>query len=156
MPIGYYSEIDYLPLECWIKANSGQLNALRVDENKGNKENDQKAWLIIFNDFLKKVGVSEEYQDYLDALRRRAELDIEYNEGRGVDENGRINRDRFLLNEINELTARIDKYEKESKNQKASIWKTLNDLSRIEKRNIHAKDIYTLQYFELLKEHANG
>lgn len=146
MLTGYYSEIDYLPLECWIKANSGQYNALREDRNKGNKENDQKAWIIIFNDFLKKVGVSEEYQDYLDNLRMRAELDIEYN----------LNRERFILNQINELTAKINKYEQESQNTKASIWKTLNDLSRIEQRNIHAKDIYTLQYFELLKQHANG
>lgn len=146
MLTGYYSEIDYLPLECWIKANSGQYNALREDRNKGNKENDQKAWIIIFNDFLKKVGVSEEYQDYLDNLRMRAELDIEYN----------LNRERFILNQINELTAKIKKYEQESQNTKASIWNTLNDLSRIEQRNIHAKDIYTLQYFELLKKHANG
>ncbi len=146
MLTGYYLEIDYLPLECWIKANSGQYNALREDRNKGNKENDQKAWIIIFNDFLKKVGVSEEYQDYLDNLRMRAELDIEYN----------LNRERFILNQINELTAKINKYEQESQNTKASIWKTLNDLSRIEQRTIHAKDIYTLQYFELLKQHANG
>ncbi len=146
MLTGYYSEIDYLPLDCWIKANSGQYNALREDRNKGNKENDQKAWIIIFNDFLKKVGVSEEYQDYLDNLRMRAELDIEYN----------LNRERFILNQINELTAKINKYEQESQNTKASIWKTLNDLSRIEQRTIHAKDIYTLQYFELLKQHANG
>jgi hypothetical protein len=146
MLTGYYSEIDYLPLECWIKANSGQYNALREDRNKGNKENDQKAWIIIFNDFLKKVGVSEEYQDYLDNLRMRAELDIEYN----------LNRERIILNQINELTAKINKYEQESQNTKASIWKTLNDLSRIEQRTIHAKDIYTLQYFELLKQHANG
>lgn len=155
MLTGYYSEIDYLPLECWIKANSGVLCALRVkDENETDldysklwkKENDQKAWIIIFNDFLKKVGVSEEYQDYLDNLRMRAELDIEYN----------LKRERFILNQINELTAKINKYEQESQNTKASIWKTLNDLSRIEQRTIHAKDIYTLQYFELLKQHANG
>lgn len=155
MLTGYYSEIDYLPLECWIKANSGILCALRFkDENETdldysklwNKENDQKAWIIIFNDFLKKVGVSEEYQDYLDNLRMRAELDIEYN----------LNRERIILNQINELTAKIKKYEQESQNSKATIWNTLNDLSRIEQRNIHAKDIYTLQYFELLKKHANG
>lgn len=152
---GYYSDIEFLPLDRWIKANSGVLCALRVkDEDETNldyskywkKENDKKAWVNVFNDFLKRVGVSDEYQEYLNDLRRCSEMQIQYLE----------TRERALLNDINLIKARIEKYEKDNRESKATIWNTLNDLSRVEGRTIVAKDLMTLQYFELLKKHSNG
>lgn len=147
---GYYTEIDDLPLDRWIKANKSDnpiLCALRLDENKGNKENDKIAWELVFNDYLKKIGLSDEYQEYLDLVTLYNEKAIYYLD----------NRERYLLNELNEIQRKIDNMKASfGVDDKHSIHKSLNTISRIEGRQIKASDITTLQYFLLIKELKNG
>ena len=98
---GYYSELDLLPLDKWRAAKLGDLTALRLpgaEPTNHSAEADAKAWTAVSNDFLKKVGFSEEYNEFLDLLRQRAELCIQYLES----------RERFIVNQINEINAKID------------------------------------------------
>lgn len=147
---GYYTEIDDLPLDRWIKANKSDnpiLCALRLDDNKGNKENDKIAWELVFNDYLKKIGVSDEYQEYLDLISLYNEKAIYYLD----------NRERYLLNELNEIQRKIDNMKASfGVDDKHSIHNSLNTLSKIEGYRIKAFEITTLQYFLLIKSMKNG
>jgi hypothetical protein len=139
-----------LPLDRWIKANKSDnpiLCALRLDYNKGNKENDKIAWELVFNDYLKKIGVSEEYQEYLDLISLYNEKAIYYLD----------NRERYLLNELNEIQRKIDNMKASfGVDDKHSIHNSLNTLSKIEGYRIKAFEITTLQYFLLIKSMKNG
>ena len=143
----HYLEIDFLLLEKWILANQGKKEALRLDSSIGTDEDDKTAFNAVFDDFIKKVGLGEDYEEYIQLHVRRSELNIEYLE----------TRQRSLLNQINELTVKIDNFNKTNKTtNEGSIYKTLNILSKMQGYAITPQNIYTLQYFELLKQYNNG
>lgn len=143
----HYLEIDFLPLEKWISANQGKKEALRLDASIGTDEDDKTAFNTVFDDFIKKVGLGEDYEEYIQLHVRRSQLNIEYLE----------TRQRSLLNQINELTVKINNFNKDNKTtNEGSIYKTLNILSKMQGYAITPQNISTLQYFELLKQYNNG
>lgn len=145
---GYYLELDLLPLDKWRAAKLGDTSALRLpgsDATNHSAEADAKAWIAVSNDFLKKVGFSEEYNEFLELVKQRAELCIEYLES----------RERFIINQINEVNAKIDKFVAESKSDgKDDIFANLDTLSRVRGYKLRITDLTALEYFTMLKEHA--
>lgn len=145
---GYYLELDLLPLDKWRAAKMGDTSALRLpgaDPSNHSAEEDAKAWIAVSNDFLKKVGFSEEYNEFLELLRQRADLCIQYLES----------RERFIINQINEINAKIDKFVAESKSDgKDEIFANLDTLSRVRGYKLKITDLTALEYFTMLKEHA--
>jgi hypothetical protein len=145
---GYYSELDMLPLDKWRAAKMGDLTALRIptaDSTKHSAEADSKAWVAVSNDFLKKVGFSEEYNEWLELIKQRAELCIQYLES----------RERFIINQINEINAKIDKFVAESKSDgKDDIFANLDLLSRARGYQIRITDLTALQYFTMIKDYG--
>lgn len=139
----YYTEIDYFPLVNWSKCCKGELIHCRIDVSNGSESQDKEAWEVLFNDFIKKVGLGDEYNDYISLLKERANLQLDYLE----------NRNRRILNEINLLTNEIESYKKRIKSDsEGSITKTLNFLSKKQGYQIDIRKITTLAYFELIKE----
>jgi hypothetical protein len=115
----YYTGIEFLPFKLWLRASGGDLTALRLSPDKGDEENDRKAWGLCINDFIKRVGLSEEYAELLELYKLRAELCVQYLES----------RERFILNQINEYTAKIAKFA-EDEAQSVSVYKCLDILSK--------------------------
>ena len=143
----HYLEIDFLPLEKWISEKKKKKEALRLDASIGTDEDDKTAFNTVFDDFIKKVGLGEDYEEYIQLHVRRSQLNIEYLE----------TRQRSLLNQINELTVKINNFNKDNKTtNEGSIYKTLNILSKMQGYAITPQNISTLQYFELLKQYNNG
>jgi len=139
----YYSEIDDFPLWNWSKCCKGELIHCRIDVKEGSEKEDAEAWENIFNDFIAKIGLGDEYIEYLDLVKRRALLQLEYLE----------TRQRRVLNEVNLLTNTILSHKERIKSDSnGSIAKTLNWLSRREGYPVKIKDTTTLAYFELIKE----
>jgi len=139
----YYNEIDDFPLWNWSKCCKGELQYSRLDIKEGSEKEDSEAWEMLYNDFISKVGLGDEYNEYLELLRKRALLQLEYLE----------TRKRRVLNEVNLLTHSIESHKERIKSDSSgSITKTLNWLSKNQGYQINIKEITTLAYFDLIKE----
>jgi seryl-tRNA synthetase len=118
-----------------------------------NHKTDLEAWELCFNSYIRRIGLSTNYEDYLQNVKQRAELQLEYLLSNKAESGKLQKRDRNYLNEINRLTHLINEFIKQqSKNEHDSVMKHLNWLSKNEGRTIKIDDITTLQYFELIKE----
>lgn len=161
----YYLEIDELPLQAWIDCNKGRLTAARRTvpagqhnyfkrSGKQSEKNDHIAWGKLYDDFLKKVGLGEEFEELTRLIRERIELSIDYLEDL---QNGK--RVRSKLNAINALTAEIDLITKRTigkKGGETSVVKILNKIAS--KRGFHTPvdQLTTLGYFDLLRAFNAG
>jgi hypothetical protein len=149
---GYYSDIEQFPLQNWLNCNNGDLRFTRVRIAKGNRNNDLSAWETLYNDFLQRVGPSDEFSELIDMLIERAKLQREYLQ---TFQNG--TRVRRKLNAINELTSRIRNFHQTGRSEKTmSVSKILNLISKQQGYQVQIKDLTVLAYFELLKQFNNG
>lgn len=149
---GYYSDIEQFPLQNWLNCNNGDLRFARIRLEKGTRKNDLAAWEHLYNDFLTKVGPSDEFANLLDMLIDRAKLQREY---LTTFQNG--SRVRRKLNAINELTNKIRNFHETGRSEKSmSVSKILNLISKKQGYQVRIKDLTVLAYFELLKEYNNG
>ncbi|MBU3660997.1 MAG: hypothetical protein FGM14_14065 [Flavobacteriales bacterium] len=142
----YYLTIDECPLLAWKKANSGDYSDLRKKEatNKRNhnKQNDLKAWEMLYNDFLKVVGLSVEFENYLELVKQKIEALNEFIQ----------TRKRFTLNEINRIEAEIKQFNLTA-NKGLTIDEVLPLLSKHNKFHLRIKDLTVLEYFNYLKNY---
>lgn len=149
---GYYSDIEQFPLQNWLNCNNGDLRFTRVRMEKGTRKNDLAAWETLYNDFLKRVGPSDEFAELLEMLIERANLQRDY---LATIVNGA--RVRRKLNAINELTSKIRNFHTTGKSEKTmTVSKILNLISKKQGYQVRIKDLTVLAYFELLKEYNNG
>jgi hypothetical protein len=131
---------------------NGDLRSTRLNKKWGTKKLDAKAWEAIYDDFLAKVPRSDDFTEFLQNLVERAEIQAEFILSL---ENGV--RNRRLLNQINELTNKIQNYHMKGKAEKSlSITKMLNIMSKEQGYQLRIKDLTTLAYFELINSHNNG
>lgn len=138
----YYNEIDYFPLMNWIEANKGRLEFTRIEKKNGSEKEDLKAFEEIFNDFIKKVGFSEDYEKLTDLKKKLLIIGTKYLE----------TRERILLNDINVLNVQINDLKTSLVSSKNEYQIGLNYLSKKQGYTINSKDITTLEYFVMLKE----
>jgi len=137
----YYSTINELPLESWIKCTEGDLKYTRIDIEKGSEEIDEKCWNIIYDDYLKKQGLGKMMTKLLDCMidKTNAELDFV------------ISGDRFKLTECEMLETKLEQMLNNS-GSGMSISQCLIYLSKWMGSWINTKSITTKEYFDLLKE----
>lgn len=142
MSFQYYSQISKFPLQNWLDANSGDLKATRIDYNKGSDKEDAKAFETLYNDFIDKVGLSDEFIELINVTERLAQLQIKYLE----------TRERRLVNDMNILRAEISSLKSQLKGgETGNIYKVLNELGKMQGHIIRVSDLTTLHYFELIK-----
>lgn len=139
----YYLTIDKLPLQNWLDCNKGDLTATRLDSESGTQEDDLTHWETLYNDFIDKVGLSEEFNELMEETDRLTKLQLEYLKSRS----------RRLLNEINLLKASVARLKERISGSSGenNIYTTLVQLSRIQGHTLKVSDLTTLYYFELLK-----
>jgi len=145
---GYYLQVDECPMKAWRKAHENDFTYLRKDIAIGTPENDSKAWELLYNDFIKQVGLSPEFKEYLELIKLKIEAQLSFLES---EKNGF--RDRFLLNEIEYLTAEIDKFH-QSGGKGMTITETMIFLSKEQGYHLKETEITVLEYFTILR--TNG
>jgi len=144
----YYLKVDDCPLYAWRKAHDGDLTALR--KKGGNKESDSKAFDELYKDFIAKIGFSKEFKEYLDLIQRKTELQFQYMES---EKNGI--RNRFLLNKINAVLVKLEKYQN-LEVSKQTITSVLLKLGKMQGYHIKEREITILEYYELIKDYTDG
>lgn len=137
----YYQSVEDIPLFNWIKCTEGELKYVRKGK-KGNTDKDTEAWFAIYDDYIRSHGLSKKYQQMIKAMRKKAEIGLDY----------AIKRDRFSLTlleiEIQNLKMLLD-----NNGQGVSIEQSLVHLSRFVGYWIRSKEITAGEYFTLIKEY---
>lgn len=149
----YYLTVDECPLRVWRLCHEGDFTALRKDKKgvKHTKEEDNEAWNTLYNDFIKKIGLSPEFLEYLELIKEK--LDAQFDFVESYQATGK--RDRFILNKIKMLQAQIEQYQQTGKSG-LSMAATLVRLSKMQGYHIKESDISVIEYFELLKIYNDG
>lgn len=150
----YYLKVDDCPLKAWRKANEGDLKWLRSEKGKGTKEQDKKAWEELQDDFLRQIGLSKDYAEYLDLLRERAILQLEYLKSERK-RDGITIRNRALLNKIKILDVQINEH-RTGTGKGLTMHQVLMRLSKMQGYHIKETEISVLEYHNLLKEYSDG
>jgi len=141
----YYNSIKHLPLENWFECSDGNLEYSRKNLEVGNSKEDAKAWEIIYNDFLDKIGLSDDFMRYIELIKSKALKQLKFVESI---KNGQ--RNRFILNEIREITARIKNYEKTLSIGGMDKYELLSHLSEMQGYRIDPLTTKTIEYFKMI------
>ena len=73
-----------MPLENWILCNDGDARFARKKVNTTDKETDKETikdgenWTRIYDSYIKKYGLSKLYLKMLEAMRKKALLELDY------------------------------------------------------------------------------
>ena len=139
----YWESIDDFPLYNWIKCNENLIQYTRKDLNLGSDEDDQEAWMNIWDQYLKKYGLAKLHKRLLNAMKQKAILECEYV----------ITKDRFKLNLI-EIEAQRLKDMMANAGIGMTIEESLIHLSRWAGFRMNAKEISVVEYFNMMKQYG--
>jgi hypothetical protein len=140
----YYTGIDDMPLFNWIQCNNGKLELTRLNE-AGTPEMDIITWETIYNDYLKEFGLSETYKRMLNAMKKKAVLELDFV----------ITGDRFKLTEIEIEETRL-KGMLENGGKGMTIEESLIYISKWLGTWLNTKQITVREYFNLLEQYGKA
>jgi len=143
----YYLSIDEIPLFNWFKCHDGKLKYTRKNRIGSEKE-DLESWTKIYDEYLSRFGINEEFQNFMQKQIDKAIKECEYLE----------TGNRKLLNDINILEAKIRELMNTGKNE-ISSGELLQVLSKFQGYRIDVKTITVGEYFDLIniyKKQNNG
>jgi hypothetical protein len=140
MPEKYYLTVDLCPLRSWRLANEGDLTALRVNQSDGTPEQDLTAWEDLYNDFIQKVGLSQEFEEFINLMKEKVEAINDFVQ----------TRERFKLNRIEQIDAELLVY-RQTAGKGLTIEQVLPRLTDRYKVHFRERDLTVLDYFNLIK-----
>ena len=140
----YYTGIDELPLYNWIQCNDGKFEFTRKT-NHGTFEKDLETWELIYNDYLKQYGLSKTYKKMLDAMKKKAVLELDFV----------ITGNRFKLTEIEIEETRLNAMLSNA-GVGMSIDESLIYISKWMGTWLNVKQITTKEYFNLLEQYGKA
>jgi hypothetical protein len=136
----YYLTVDLCPLRSWRLANEGDLTALRVNQSDGTPEQDLTAWEDLYNDFIQKVGLSQEFEEFINLMKEKVEAINDFIQ----------TRERFKLNRIEQIDAELLVY-RQTAGKGLTIEQVLPRLTDRYKVHFRERDLTVLEYFNLIK-----
>lgn len=140
----YYKGIDDMPLYNWIKCNEGKIEFTRISD-EGNPEMDVITWENIYNDYLKEFGLTETYKRMLNAMRKKAILELDFV----------LTGDRFKLTEIEIEETRLNAMLQNAGNG-MTIEESLIYISKWLGTWLNVKNITVREYFNLLEQYGKA
>ena len=145
--VEFWASIDEMPLENWIKCNDGEFIFVRKSHKLGENETDKDAenWGIIYDDYIKKFGLSELYKKMLELMRKKAIFELEFVE----------TGQRFKLTEI-ELTEAKLKSALSNNGEGLTINESLIYLSKWLGYHLNPKNITVIEYFNILRQYGKA
>ena len=141
----YYLTVEECPLISWRKANDGDLVALRRDKGNGNEIDDQNAWEILYNDFIREFGLNQDFKDYLELVQEKIRVTNEFIQ----------TRNRWLLNDIGRLEHEISQFNKTA-GKGLTIDEILPKMTKYFGVHLRERDLTVREYFKYLKEFQDG
>lgn len=138
----YYLSVNEFPLFNWFRCHEEQYKYCRRDASIGTEKEDAEAWGFIYDDFIKKIGLGEDFNIYLDNLKIRAEYCLEFLESLN---NGK--RNLFLINKIRMITIKIDKFESKLVQGENSEVKMLNAVGKFLGFRVPQKEMTVIEYY---------
>lgn len=133
-----------MPLYNWIKCNEGKIEFTRISD-EGNPEMDVITWEIIYNDYLKEFGLTETYKRMLNAMRKKAILELDFV----------LTGDRFKLTEIEIEETRLNAMLQNAGNG-MTIEESLIYISKWLGTWLNVKNITVREYFNLLEQYGKA
>lgn len=133
-----------MPLFNWIKCNEGKIEFTRIND-EGNPEMDVITWQMIYNDYLKEFGLSETYKRMLNAMKKKAILELDYV----------LTGDRFKLTEIEIEETRLNAMLQNAGNG-MTIEESLIYISKWLGTWLNVKNITVREYFNLLEQYGKA
>lgn len=133
-----------MPLFNWIKCNEGKIEFTRIND-EGSPEMDVITWENIYNDYLKEFGLNETYKRMLNAMRKKAILELDYV----------LTGDRFKLTEIEIEETRLNAMLQNAGNG-MTIEESLIYISKWLGTWLNVKNITVREYFNLLEQYGKA
>jgi len=133
-----------MPLFNWIKCNQGELQFTRIN-GKGSDEMDVIIWQYIYDDYLKEFGLSETYKRMLNAMKKKAILELDFV----------LTGDRFKLTEIEIEETRL-KSMLNNAGKGTTIEESLIYISKWMGTWLNTKQISVREYFNLLEQYGKA
>jgi hypothetical protein len=133
-----------MPLFNWIKCNEGKIEFTRISD-EGNPEMDVITWENIYNDYLKEFGLTETYKRMLNAMRKKAILELDFV----------LTGDRFKLTEIEIEETRLNAMLQNAGNG-MTIEESLIYISKWLGTWLNVKNITVREYFNLLEQYGKA
>lgn len=144
----YYESINEMILDNWFRCQDGNIQYCRKNIKKGSKEEDERQWIKLQDEYLKVFGLQEDYSKFLKLQIDKAKAELDYI----------ISNDRFKLNKISQIEAKIQLLTSSSETG-LSVQKVLNSLSKMQGYKMTIFNTTVNEYFELIdtlqKENRN-
>lgn len=145
--LNYYTELHDFPLFNWIKCTEGNTIYIRKEITPEIEENDDdlEAWSNMYDQYIKKYGLSKLYKKLLSIMKEKATLECTFV----------ITRDRFKLTEI-ELKEEELKNAINNNSNGMTIEQALVHLSKWLGTWINTKEISVTEYYNILEEYGKA
>jgi len=143
----FYNDIEECPLFNWVKINEGKLNYI-IKGNIQKEETEEElseAYNILYDSYIEKLGLSNEYKKLLNLMKKKAVLELDYI----------LQEDEFLQTKIEIEERRLKEIIKgeEKENQ---IEKTLIYLSKWVGYRLPIKEVTVLEFYTILNEYGKA
>jgi hypothetical protein len=139
----YWESIDDFPLFNWMKCNDSELQYTRKDLNFGDDAKDADAWMNLWDQYIRKYGLTKLHERMLKVMKEKAILECEYV----------ISKDRFKLNLI-EIEEQRLKDMMANAGEGMKIEESLVHLSKWAGYRLNPKEISVVEYFNILKQYG--
>jgi hypothetical protein len=146
----FYTTVDECPLIVWCKCNEGLFYWIKKDKSKEKESVYLEKWEMLYNDFIKVVGLNEQFEQLLSLKLRIIGERIKFIESK---KNGF--RDRFILNKIQMLQHEMTQIEKAT-GTGISMTGALLNMSKMQGYHVNVNVITVKEYFELIKIYNGG
>jgi len=142
----HWQSLDEMPLYNWIKCTDGDLQYIRQSGHElPANQVDENAWFKVYNEYIDIFGLSALYKKTLEAMRRKALLELDFV----------LTREKFKLTEIALQEAKL-KTMLNNNGSSMTIDESLIHLSRWLGYHVNSKKITVLEYFNLLKQYGKN
>ena len=137
----YYLTIDELPLYNWIQINKGEKKWLRRDINRGSDKYDERAYDLLYDHYIKEMGLGKLYKKSLEQMKEIAILQCDYI----------ITGDRTKLTKAEIKMDRFKNLIATNNKRDITIEQTLVFLSKWINSFLDVNKLTARQYFDLLE-----
>lgn len=157
-PIRYWLDVSKCPIGIWDDAlNNGYYELRKIDSDDYNEADDFEAWDILFSNFIERIGLNPDFEDYLNKMKQCTDLMCEYVLSEKKRKSGLVVSNRFLLNKIKLLKTEMELFEKTGQTKEdITINQMLQRLSKLQGYAINRNTTTVLDYFDLIKQYQDG
>lgn len=142
----FYKSIEDISLYNWVKVNEGHLNYLQHNLDEGSDDEElNRAWDILFDNYLDERGLSKTYHKMLLIMKKKALHQCDYI----------ITKDQFKLTEISIEEEKLRQLMQKD-NVDISVQKTLIMLSKWIGYRLDWKVISLKEYYIIIEEYGKA